>query len=103
LGQDENPFPERRSLAAPDASLEQNFPNPFNQSTTIRYTLPETFRSARILITTSSGRVFKQIPVSGSGANSITIEAGTFATGIYYYSLILDDTLVDTKRMIVTN
>ena len=103
LGGDDESFPDMRSSQMPDASLEQNFPNPFNQSTTIRYVLPETVRSARIVITNISGRVLQQIPISSPvGAGSVTIEAGTLASGMYYYSLIVDDMLVDTKKMIVT-
>lgn len=92
---------EIRSLPVSDASLEQNYPNPFNSSTTINYTLPTTFRSAKIVITTLSGQIFRQIPISNTGAGSIMIEAGALSAGIYYYSLYVDEMLVDTKKMIV--
>ena len=85
-----------------DASLEQNFPNPFNQSTTIHYTLPQTFRSAKIVVTDNSGRVFKQISIAGVGGGSITLESGSLLAGIYYYSLYIDNALVDTKKMILS-
>jgi hypothetical protein len=40
-----------------------------------------------------------QIPLSASGgADSITIEGGALAVGIYYYSLYVDNSLVDTKK-----
>jgi hypothetical protein len=84
------------------ASLQQNYPNPFNQSTVIRYSLPETFRVAQITVTGASGNVARQIPLSDSGSNSITIEAGSLPAGIYYYSLYVDNTLIDTKKMILT-
>ena len=103
LGKDDKPFPDQRSFSLPEASLEQNFPNPFNQSTTIRYILPETFRSAQIVITAISGRVFRQIPVYVHGTGSVTIEAGALTAGTYYYSLYVDGMIVDTKKMVVTN
>jgi hypothetical protein len=83
------------------ASLQQNFPNPFNQSTTIRYTLPDTFQSARIVITGATGKIAKQIPVTGSGTGSLTIEAASLVAGTYYYSLFVDDRLIDTKIMLL--
>ena len=91
----------RSASVVPDASLEQNYPNPFTSSTTIAYTLPQTFRSAKIVITTLSGQVFRQIPVSGAGAGSIMIKAGELSVGVYSYSLYVDDILVDRKKMVV--
>ena len=86
----------------PDAFLEQNYPNPFSQSTTIKYTLPQRFHSAKIIVTDISGRTIRQVPISGSGAGSVTIEAGSLFEGMYLYYLYIDNTLVDTKKMVLT-
>ncbi|MDR3218552.1 MAG: tail fiber domain-containing protein [Dysgonamonadaceae bacterium] len=88
-----------------NGALQQNAPNPFNQSTLIQYTLPQTYSSAQIVIVDNGGRTIKHIPVSGSGrTNSISVEAGLFpAAGVYYYSLYVDGNLVDTKKMVKTN
>jgi len=86
-----------------NASLEQNYPNPFNQSTIIQYILPPKFHSAKIVITDISGRVCKQMPITGGpGAGKVTIKAGSLFAGVFYYSLYVDNTLVETKKMILT-
>jgi len=102
LGKESKPFPDNNSIITQisGASLEQNFPNPFNQSTVINYFLPQIFNSARIVIADTSGRAVKQIPVSETG--SITIEAGLLSAGTYLYSLYVDDTIADTKKMVIT-
>jgi len=100
--EESEPLPDAKSSSVPGASLKQNAPNPFNSSTTIEYTLPQYFKSAKIVITAMSGRELRQFPVSGAGAGSITISSGSLSSGMYYYSLYVDDILVDTKRMIVT-
>ena len=85
------------------ASLEQNVPNPFNQTTVIHYTLPETCTSAKVLITNSGGKAVKQIPLSATGGKeSITIHGGSIPVGVYLYTLICDGKPVDTKRMVLT-
>lgn len=90
---------ETRNSSISDVSLEQNYPNPFTSSTTIDYTLPTTFRSAKIVITSFAGQVVRQMPVSGAG--NILVDAGGLSAGIYYYTLYVDDMLVDTKKMVV--
>jgi hypothetical protein len=90
-------------LTGNDAALQQNSPNPFSQSTVIRYTLPQTCQSAQIIISSTAGKVVRQIPLSGSGGtDSITIEGGALSAGIYYYSLYADNSRIDTKQMILT-
>jgi trimeric autotransporter adhesin len=83
------------------SSLEQNAPNPFANNTTIHYTLPRKFSAAYIAITDNSGKTVKQVPVSGSGREMITIAASTLASGTYQYSLIVDGRQVDSKQMIL--
>ncbi|MEP7319299.1 MAG: tail fiber domain-containing protein [Panacibacter sp.] len=82
------------------AFLEQNIPNPFNHTTTINYTLPATYTSAKIVITNEAGKVLKEINVSGSGKGSLQINASMFAAGVYNYSLYINSRLIETKKMI---
>lgn len=84
------------------ASLEQNIPNPYNQSTTIGYNLPGIFSSAQIIVTNNSGKTIKQINLSGSGKGVVNITAGLLASGTYQYSLLIDGKLIDTKKMILS-
>jgi hypothetical protein len=83
------------------ASLQQNGPNPFSQSTLIRYTLPKTDRQAQLVIRNTAGNVVRQIPLQ-SGTESITVEGGALLAGVYYYSLYAGNGLVDTKKMVLT-
>jgi hypothetical protein len=83
------------------ASLQQNIPNPFNQSTVIRYTLPQVYASAQLVVSNTAGVIVRKIPLQ-PGTNSITIESGALAVGVYYYALYVDSRLVDAKQMVLT-
>ncbi|MDR1122319.1 MAG: T9SS type A sorting domain-containing protein, partial [Dysgonamonadaceae bacterium] len=89
------------NVSLAECKLQQNIPNPFSQSTVIRYTLPQTGKQAQMVITGTSGSVIRKIPLQ-SGTDSITIEGGALSAGIYYYSLYVDGSLIDTKQMILT-
>jgi hypothetical protein len=72
-----------------------------NEPTVIRYTLPQTGKQAQMVISNTAGNIVRQIPLP-SGTDSITIEGGSLPTGVYYYSLYAGNSLVDTKKMILT-
>ena len=84
------------------ASLGQNIPNPFNNTTSINYTLPQSRNgetSAKIIITDKAGKVLKEINISGSGKGSVKIDASTLAGGAYNYSMYVAGKMIDTKQM----
>jgi hypothetical protein len=87
-----------------DASslLEQNFPNPFNRTTLINYTLPQNISTAQIIITDNNGKVIKQFTIAANGKNSISIDASTLNSGTYNYSLYANGQLIASKQMVVT-
>lgn len=80
-------------------SLEQNTPNPFNRTTTISYNISQKFTSAKIVFTNNAGTILKQINVS-QGKGTITANTVSFSSGVYYYSLYVDDKLIATRQMI---
>ena len=82
--------------------LFQNIPNPTNSSTTINCYLDSYFSKATIAIYDLNGLQLKEYSVYHQGKNTITIEANEFKPGIYMYSLLVDEKLVDTKRMVIT-
>jgi hypothetical protein len=84
------------------AGLLQNVPNPYKNSTTISYYLPVKVSSAQITVTDNSGRVLKQINISGQGKGSVNIDAASLAAGTYNYSLWVGGKLIDTKQMVLT-
>jgi hypothetical protein len=89
-------------IAITDASLEQNMPNPFSQTTTIGYTLPAKFNKAQIVVTDKNGKMLKQVNISGSGKGNLHIDAATLSSGAYNYSLIIDGRVISAKQMILS-
>ena len=82
--------------------LEQNDPNPFTQTTVVRYTLPESVKSAFLYIYDLNGTQIDQKTLQDRGKSSVTLEAGSLAPGMYLYALVTDGKVIDTKRMIIT-
>ena len=83
-------------------ALEQNDPNPFTQTTVVRYTLPESVKSAFLYIYDLNGTQIDQKTLQDRGKSSVTLEAGSLAPGMYLYALVADGKVIDTKRMIIT-
>ncbi|MFA7330416.1 MAG: T9SS type A sorting domain-containing protein [Candidatus Delongbacteria bacterium] len=69
-------------------SLAQNTPNPFNPSTTIRFTLPES-GAARLLVYSLAGQLVQSLDlgVAARGENQVVIDGSNLASGVYLYTL----------------
>jgi len=88
-------------VANSNIGLEQNIPNPFNRTTTINYTLPQTYSSAKIIVYDETGHTVKSINLSGAGKGNINFSAPFRAGASYQYSLYVDGKLIDTKQMVL--
>lgn len=82
--------------------LYQNTPNPFSEDTKIEYQLPLSTLNATLYVYDLNGLQVAEYPVSSFGEGSVIVSAGSLAAGMYLYSLIVDEQVVDTKRMILT-
>lgn len=82
--------------------LYQNNPNPFSQVTVIKYQLPQTVQAAYIYVYDMSGKQLGSHILLDRGEGQLTISAREYHAGMYLYSLIADNQLVDTKQMIIT-
>jgi hypothetical protein len=81
------------------ASLEQNIPNPFNQSTVIKYYISSNFHSAQLIVTDLNGRNLKTFEIKNAGYGQQTIAANELTSGNYQYTLILDGRIIASKKM----
>lgn len=82
-------------------SLEQNYPNPFNPVTNIHFSIPKS-SFVKLTIFDAQGKVVSQ-PVSkdmAPGTYNVDFEAGSLASGIYFYTLEAAD-FTQTKKMLL--
>ena len=81
--------------------LAQNFPNPFNPSTTIQFTLPQD-DVVRLKVYDASGREVQTL-VNGrtsKGTHSVQFNAANLSSGVYLYRLETS-TFSETKKMLL--
>lgn len=92
----------QEAVISGDVALLQNTPNPFDNSTVIAYRLPEGTATAMIIICDMTGKLLQSYPLPiQKNDGSISVQAGSFAPGIYLYSLLVDGVQVDTRQMII--
>ena len=80
----------RSDKAVPsEISLEANYPNPFNPTTTIRFTLPQT-EHVRLSVYDMLGREVALLIDSsiGAGQHSVVFDASHLSNGTYLYRLV---------------
>lgn len=82
--------------------LFQNSPNPFNQTTIIRYALNAESSNGTIVIRDLNGNQVKQISITESGKGQVVINANELTQGTYTYTLEVAGQSLDTKLMVVT-
>ena len=90
------------NIPADQIQLFQNEPNPFTESTEIRFVLPAKTRDAMLMVYDLQGKPVRKFAVAGSGESSVRVQGGELAEGMYIYSLIVNGKVMDTKRMILT-
>jgi hypothetical protein len=82
-------------------NLAQNFPNPFNPSTTIRYTIPERAQ-VKLEIYNMLGQLIEVLvdEEQFSGYHEVVFRRTNLASGVYIYRLQAGY-FVETRRMII--
>jgi hypothetical protein len=83
-------------------TLRQNYPNPFNNSTVLEYEIP--VKSKVLLqIYNSIGQLIKTLINGEQNASYYTIifNAENLSSGIYFYQLIADNSIIETKKFIL--
>jgi len=88
--------------------LFQNYPNPFNPATNIKYQLYSTgIVSIKIYDIIGKEIISLINKLQNSGTHEIKFDInnpenrGNLPSGIYFYSLLIDGKIIDTKRMIL--
>jgi hypothetical protein len=78
----------RGSVSFSNATLGQNFPNPFTKSTVIAFSIPKESNAASIVVTqTGTGKIVKTIPVSAT-TSQLTLDGTSLPAGTYTYTSI---------------
>ena len=84
--------------------LYQNYPNPFNPVTKIRFSIPMSSQSdvVNIFIYDVTGREVDSYPLGNlkAGIYSIEFDGSEFASGVYFYQLVIGE-LTQTRKMVL--
>lgn len=85
-----------------EAMLSQNLPNPFYQNTIISYFIPADIEKAIIKVMSIEGKVLANMVIPEKGKGQLTIQANAYPANAYYYNLVLDGQIFETKKMVLT-
>ena len=84
-----------------DYKLEQNFPNPFNPTTTIQYQLPMDSKVTLKVYDILGSEVTTLVnEVQPAGYKEVKLDASSLSSGVYIYRLVTGD-FISTKKMMV--
>ena len=87
---------------ATDFHLKQNFPNPFNPSTMLSYSLPKE-SNVKLVVTNTLGQIVATVVDSyqSAGSYSEIFDASGLSSGVYYYTLTTDAGAVSKKMLLM--
>ncbi|MGB3075994.1 MAG: tail fiber domain-containing protein, partial [Chitinophagales bacterium] len=91
-----------KNVTPGESYLLQNAPNPFSQFSQINYSISSNVKNAVIIVHDLNGNIVRSFDNLKTGNGSVSLAAGSLASGTYSYSLILDGTPVETRNFVIT-
>ncbi len=81
-------------------SLGQNYPNPFNPSTVLKFQVAS-YKPVKITIYDILGHEIETLVNRNlqPGTYEINWNAANYASGVYFYQMIVDGNIIDTKKL----
>ncbi len=94
--------PQQEKTTAAAYRLEQNFPNPFNPETTIRFSIPEQ-QNVRLTIYNTLGQQVEQLLDTelNPGNHAIPFDASHLPSGVYIYRIEAGEFVQSRKLMVL--
>ncbi|MBZ0203881.1 MAG: T9SS type A sorting domain-containing protein [Ignavibacteria bacterium] len=82
--------------------LKQNYPNPFNPTTTIEIYM-KVSANVEIKIFDVTGKYIKSPHIGrlNAGTHIVAFDGEYYASGVYFYSMLVDERMTETKKMIL--
>ena len=83
--------------------LSQNYPNPFNPLTNIKYNVKGETSNVKLIIFDIQGKQLTELinQKQSAGTYQVDFNGSNYSSGVYFYSLIIDGKVIDTKKMIL--
>ena len=81
--------------------LYQNIPNPFNNTSIIKYYLPSSIENATIVFSDMTGKIIHSIDLNETGEKELNISTRGLASGMYNYTMFISGKMFDSKKMII--
>lgn len=83
-------------------ALNQNYPNPFNPSTKIRFSIPKrSFISIKVYDILGRLKELSLNEHMDPSVYELTIDGTSYTSGVYFYQLVADGIIINTKKFIV--
>lgn len=94
-------LPKEGEIVLTDYSLEQNFPNPFNPSTKIRYSIPNQSKVVLSVYDILGQRVAELVnEVQETGTYTVNFSGENLSSGVYIYRLRCND-FTESKKFVL--
>lgn len=77
-----------------------NNPNPFSDKTFIEYEIGNEYKNTEIRITNVLGQTMKTIKLKAQKGSTL-IDCTQWSPGMYFYTLVIDGVVIQSKRMIL--
>ena len=89
------------NLVPPSCKLSQNYPNPFNPITNIKYQVPRS-SNVKLIIYNILGKEVSTLvnEKKPSGTYEVKFDGTNKSSGVYFYSLFINEEKIETKRML---
>ena len=102
IGREESPSAQAMGYRGGNFYLGQNIPNPAANEATIPLFVPDGQEKMFLeLRNVGVGALVSRVPITGSGDVEIKISLANMPSGVYFYSLVVDDKKIATKKMVV--
>ena len=77
-------------------------PNPANAFTNINYSLKSNVQSGKIVVYNMLGELVKELKLDDK-QGTVKLNLSNMNTGVYFYSLVADDKVISTRKLVVSH